>query len=75
MLEIPLQSEIKDSLETVNNPFESNESIFLSTDNRATQRRNRELRNRYKKGLTRHTSKRFRTAEDQDPEIQVEVDM
>lgn len=30
---------MKDSLETVNNPFEGNESIFPSTDNRATQRR------------------------------------
>jgi hypothetical protein len=32
------ESEIKDSLETVKIPFET-ESIFLSTDSRATQRR------------------------------------
>ena len=36
--------EIKDSLETVKDPFENSESIFLSTDNRATQRRKRERR-------------------------------
>lgn len=32
-------SNIKDILETTDNPFEGNESIFLSTDSRATQRR------------------------------------
>ena len=34
-----LKVKIKDSLETSDNPFEDNESIFLSTDSRATQRR------------------------------------
>ena len=54
------ESEIKDSLETVNNPFESNESVFLSTDSRATQRRKN-------KGKPR--SKRFRQNETIDPDI------
>ena len=35
--ETHFESKIKDSLETTDNPFE-NESILLSTDNRATQR-------------------------------------
>jgi hypothetical protein len=63
----------KDSVQTTSNPFE-NESVFLSTEGRATQRRKRELRHRYKKGVTRHTSKRFKTDEYQDPEIQAELD-
>jgi hypothetical protein len=67
------ESEIKDSLETVKDPFENNESIFLSTDSRATQRRKRERRDRYKKGVTRHTSMRFQTEEHEDPEIQAEI--
>jgi hypothetical protein len=37
--EAKFESKIKDSLETSDNPFEDNESIFLSTDSRATQRR------------------------------------
>ena len=45
------ESKIKDSVETSDNPFE-NESIFLSTDNRATQR---------KKGIKRKS--RFNTEE------------
>jgi hypothetical protein len=68
------ESEIKDSLETVNNPFENSESIFLSTDNRASQRRKRELRDRYRKGVTRQTSKRFHTDENEDRDIQSEID-
>ncbi len=59
--EAHFEPKIKDSLETVNNPFE-NESIFLSTDSRATQRR---------KG--KHKS-RFKTGEHEDPEIQAEID-
>ena len=39
MYEGHFESEIKDSLETVQTPFESSESIFLSTDNRATKRK------------------------------------
>jgi len=57
------ESEIKDSLETVQDPFENSESIFLSTDNRATQRR---------KGR-KHKS-RFKIGEHQDPEIQAAID-
>ena len=58
------ESEIKDSLETVNNPFESNESIFLSTDSRATQRR------KAKKRKSRFAHKQ----EHKNPEIQAEID-
>jgi len=29
----------KNSIETISNPFEGNESIFLSTDNRKEQRK------------------------------------
>ena len=48
--EAHFESEIKDSLETVNNPFE-NESIFLSTDSRATQRRKgKKHKSRFKVG-------------------------
>jgi hypothetical protein len=57
------ESEIKDSLETTNNPFEGNESIFLSTDSRAQQRR---------KGK-KHKS-RFKVGEHEDPEIQAAID-
>ena len=57
------ESEIKDSLETTNNPFE-NESTFLSTDSRAMQRR---------KGK-KPRSKRFKTEEHEDSEIQAEIE-
>lgn len=57
------ESKIKDSVQTTDNPFEGNESIFLSIDSRATQR---------KKGK-RSRSKRFKT-EDEDPEIQAELE-
>jgi len=56
-------SEIKDSLETVNNPFEGNESIFLSIESRATQRR---------KGK-KPRSKRLKTEEHEDPAIDMEI--
>jgi hypothetical protein len=55
------ETEIKDSVETTDNPFE-NESIFLSTDSRATQRR---------KGKKPRT--RFKVGEHEDPEIQAEI--
>jgi hypothetical protein len=55
------ESEIKDSLETVQTPSE-NESIFVSTESRATQRR---------KGK-KHKS-RFKIGEHEDPEIQAEI--
>ena len=55
------ETKIKDSVETTDNPFE-NESTFLSTDSRATQRR---------KGK-KPRSKRFKTQEHEDPEIEAE---
>lgn len=55
-----VEPEIKDSLETVKSPFESNESVFISTDSRATQRR---------KNKGRRSSKRFRQNEKVDPDI------
>ena len=59
--ETHFEPKIKDSLETVQTPFE-NESIFLSTDSRATQR---------KKGKRKS---RFKVGEHEDPEIQAEID-
>ena len=56
------ESEIKDSLETTDNPFE-NESVFLSTESRATQRR---------KG--KRNKSRFKIGKQEDPEIQTELD-
>lgn len=56
------ESKIKDSLETTDNPFEGNESTFLSTDSRATQRR---------KGK-KPRSKRLKVEEHEDPDIQAE---
>ena len=61
--EAHFEPKIKDSLETVNNPFE-NESIFLSTDSRATQRR------KGKKRKSRFSHKQ----EHEDPDIQIEID-
>ena len=63
MYQAHFESKIKDSLETTDNPFESNESIFLSTDSRATQRR---------KG--KKPRKRFNIEEDEYPEIQAAID-
>ena len=57
------ETEIKDSEETVQNPFD-NESTFLSTESRASQRR---------KGK-RPRSKRFKIEEHEDSEIQSEID-
>jgi hypothetical protein len=61
--ETHFDSKIKDSLETVNNPFD-NESTFLSTESRATQRR----KNR-SKGVMRSRSKRFRQKEKIDNDV------
>jgi hypothetical protein len=58
--ETHFESKIKDSLETTDNPFE-NESVFLSTESRATQRRKK------------HKS-RFKIGEHEDPEIQAAID-
>jgi hypothetical protein len=68
------ESEIHDSLETVSNPFESNESIFLSTDSRKTTRRKRELRDGHRKGVHKYRSKRIDYEEKEDPDIQTEID-
>ena len=68
------ESEIKDSLETVRNPFESSESVFLSTDSRSTQRKKRERRDHYRKGVHKHMSKRIDYDEQEDPDIQREID-
>lgn len=68
------ESEIKDSLETVSNPFESNESVFLSTDSRVTQRKKRERRDHYRKGVHKYTSKRIDYEEHEDSDIQKEID-
>ena len=68
------ESEIKDSLETVNSPFESNESVFISTDTRATTRRKRETKDGYRKGVHKYRSKRIDYEKKQDPDIQREID-
>lgn len=68
------ESEIKDSLETVQNPFESSESVFLSIDSRATTRRKRERRDGYKKGVHKYRSKRIDYEDKEDPDIQREID-
>lgn len=48
--ETHFESKIKDSVETTDNPFE-NESVFLSTESRATQRRKgKKHKNRFKIG-------------------------
>lgn len=61
--ETHFESKIKDSVETTDNPF-NNETTFLSTDSRATQRR---------KGK-KPRSKRLKMGEHEDPEIQAELD-
>ncbi|MDP9305770.1 MAG: hypothetical protein M3O68_05435 [Thermoproteota archaeon] len=72
--EAHFESEIKDSLETVNNPFENSESVFLCTDNKASQRRKRERKDHYRKGVHKYTSKRLADDEQEDPDIQAEID-
>jgi hypothetical protein len=46
--ETHFDSKIKDSVETTSNPFD-NESTFLSTDSRVTQRRKNKGKNRSKR--------------------------
>lgn len=58
------ESEIKDSLQTVSNPFEGNESIFLAIETRKEQR---------KKGKKRKGRFSYKQ-ENQDPDIQTEID-
>ena len=59
--ETHFEPKIKDSLESVQTPFDT-ESVFLSTDSRATQRRKGKRKSRFKVG------------EHEDPEIQMEID-
>ena len=62
--ETHLESQIKDSLEVTDNPFEGNESIFLATETRKEQRR----KGKKHKG-------RFSFKQDhEDPDIQAEID-
>ena len=68
------ESEIKDSLEIVQDPFESNESVFISTDTRATTRRKRERRDGYRKGVHKYRSKRIDYDKQEDSDIQREID-
>ena len=67
-----VEPEIKDSLETVQSPFESNESVFISTDTRATTRRKRERMTR--KGVHKYRSKRIDYDKLEDSDIQREID-
>ena len=64
-------SQIKDSLETVYNPFESNESVFMHTESRREQRKIREKSHR--KGVHRYTSKSFQYNEQEDLDIAEEI--
>jgi hypothetical protein len=68
------KSEIKHSLETVNNPFESNESVFLSTDSRATTRKNVNLETGHRRGVHKYKHKRIDYEVKEDPDIQREID-
>ena len=69
-----VEPEIKDSLETVKSPFESNESVFISTDARATTRRKRERSDGYRKGVHKYRSKRIDYYKREDADIQKEID-
>jgi hypothetical protein len=68
------ESEIKDSLETVQDPFENSESVFLSTDSRATTRRKRERKDEYRKGVHKYRSKKIDHDKQEDLDIQREID-
>ena len=72
--ETHFNSKIIDSVETTSNPFD-NESTFLSTDSRATQRKKRERRDHYRKGVHKYMSKRFDNEANEDPVIQKEIDI
>lgn len=68
------ESEIKDSVETTDNPF-NNEFTFLSTETSATKRRKRELSDSNRRGVHKYRSKRIDYEEKQDADIQKEIDM
>ena len=72
--ETHFESKIKDSVETTDNPFEGNESIFLSADSRAMQRRKRERKDCYRKGVHKYRSKRIDYEDKEDLDIQAEID-
>jgi len=59
---------------TSDNPSENSELVFLSTDSRATQRRKREKKDHYRKGVHKYTSKRLQHDKQEDPEIQAVID-
>lgn len=61
--ETHFESKIQDSLETTDNPFESNESIFLATETRKEQRRKGKRKGRFSY-----------KQEHEDPDIQAEID-
>ena len=66
------ETEIRDSEEIVNNPFE-NESIFVGGQSRKKQWRKRELIDGHKRGVKRYASKRLQQPDDEDPDIQAEI--
>lgn len=68
-----LESQIKDSLQTVSSPFESNELVFLSTDSRASTRRRRERRDGFRKGVHKYRSKRIDYGKEEDPDVHSEL--
>lgn len=68
------ESEVKDSLETINNPFGSNQSIILGDGNRATQLKKRKNRDYYRKGVHKYMPKGIDYEEQEDPDIQAELD-
>lgn len=61
-------------METVRTHFENSESVFMSENNRKTQRKKRERKDRSRTEVHRYTSKRFQIDEQDDRVIQVELD-
>ena len=61
-------------METVRTHFENSESVFMSENNRKTQRKKRERKDRSRTEVHRYTSKRFQNDEQDDRVIQVELD-
>ena len=61
-------------METVRTHFENSESVFMSENNRKTQRKKRERKDRSRTDVHRYTSKRFQNDEQDDRVIQVELD-
>lgn len=61
-------------METVRTHFENSESVFMSENNRKTQRKKRERKDRSRTEVHRYTSKGFQNDEQDDRVIQVELD-